>query len=114
MISHPSLIEIGIPQVSFDLGGTFVTDADVEVPEALKLFLITFVRNINVIPNSQGDVRRLRCYTEYSSIMPIKVFPYGLHPWSSSHATVTYTSESDASGPSLTVDLVPVYESHAT
>ncbi|GKE84038.1 hypothetical protein Tco_1557780 [Tanacetum coccineum] len=82
MISHPSLIEIGIPQVSFDLGGTFVTNADVEVPEALKLFLITFVRNINVILNSQGDVRRLRCYTEYSSIMPIKVFPYGLHPWS--------------------------------
>ncbi|GKE20283.1 hypothetical protein Tco_1431795 [Tanacetum coccineum] len=30
-------------KVSFDLGGTFVTDADVEVPEALKLFLITFV-----------------------------------------------------------------------
>ncbi|GKA52161.1 hypothetical protein Tco_0745357 [Tanacetum coccineum] len=100
-------------KVSFDLGGTFVTDADVEVPEALKLFLITFVRNINVIPNSQGDVWRLRCYTEYSSFMSIKVFPYGLHPWSSSHVTVIYMSESGSSGPSPTVDLVPVYESDA-
>ncbi|GJW82744.1 hypothetical protein Tco_0155889 [Tanacetum coccineum] len=89
MISHPSLIEIGIPQVSFDLGGTFVTDAhigipqvsfdpgggiltdiEVEVHEVLKLLLIAFDRNLNVTPNTQGDVyrlgKKLKCHTEYS------------------------------------------------
>ncbi|GJY38313.1 hypothetical protein Tco_1159194 [Tanacetum coccineum] len=70
MTSPPSIIEIGIPQVSFDPGGAFLTDVEVEVHEVLKLLLITFVRNLNVTPNTQGDVYRLRqklkCHTEYS------------------------------------------------
>ncbi|GJV68516.1 hypothetical protein Tco_1484025 [Tanacetum coccineum] len=70
MTSPASIIEIGIPQVSFDPGGIFITDVEVEVPDALKLILITFVRNLNVTPNTQGDVyrlvKKLKCHTEYS------------------------------------------------
>ncbi|GKD18764.1 hypothetical protein Tco_1207922 [Tanacetum coccineum] len=57
-------------QVSFDPGGAFLTDVEVEFPEASKLILITFVRNLNVTPNTQGDVYRLRkklkWHAEYS------------------------------------------------
>ncbi|GJY60621.1 hypothetical protein Tco_0461278 [Tanacetum coccineum] len=90
MTSPPSIIEIGVPQISFDLGGAFLTDVEVEVHESLKLLLITFVRNLNVTLNTQGDVYRLgqkhKCHTEYSGtdcstildihpLMAIKVFP---------------------------------------
>ncbi|GJY88938.1 PAZ domain-containing protein [Tanacetum coccineum] len=69
MTSPPSVIEIGIPQVSFDPRGAFITNVEVEFPEASKLILITFVRNLNVTPNTQGDVYHLgkksKCHTEY-------------------------------------------------
>ncbi|GJS58597.1 hypothetical protein Tco_0653381 [Tanacetum coccineum] len=53
MTSPLSIIEIGIPQVSFDPDGVFLTDVEVEFPEASKLILVTFVRNLNVTPNTQ-------------------------------------------------------------
>ncbi|GKB37200.1 hypothetical protein Tco_0882142 [Tanacetum coccineum] len=69
-MTSPSIIEIGIRQVSLDTGGAFLTDVEVEFPEASKLILITFVRNLNVTLNTQGDVYRLgkkhKCHTEYS------------------------------------------------
>ncbi|GJZ80265.1 hypothetical protein Tco_0645259 [Tanacetum coccineum] len=72
MTSPSSIIEIGIPQVSFDPGGAFITDVEVEFPEASKLILITFVINLNVTPNTQGDVyrlgKKLKCHTEYSGM----------------------------------------------
>ncbi|GJY41733.1 hypothetical protein Tco_0429003 [Tanacetum coccineum] len=54
MTSPLSIIEIGIPHVSFDPGRAFRTNVEVEVHEGLKLLLITSVRNINVTPNTQG------------------------------------------------------------
>ncbi|GJZ71742.1 hypothetical protein Tco_0635593 [Tanacetum coccineum] len=72
------------------------TDVEVEFPEASKLILITFVRNLNVTLNTQGDVYRLgkkhKCHTEYSGkdcssvldithlMVTIRVFtPFSVH-----------------------------------
>ncbi|GJV12228.1 PAZ domain-containing protein [Tanacetum coccineum] len=81
-------------EVSFDPGGAFLTDVEVEFPEASKLILITFVRNLNVTPNTQGDVYRLRkklkWHAEYSGtdcstlldmhpLMAIRVFFFYFH-----------------------------------
>ncbi|GKD21116.1 hypothetical protein Tco_1222819 [Tanacetum coccineum] len=69
MTHCPAIIEVGIPQASFDPGVVFVTDIQLEVIEVPEYNVLKLFRNLNVTPNTQGDFyhigKKLKCHTEF-------------------------------------------------